>query len=123
MRTYLRFDDFTAIFSNFLRLSFLSVGFFTLTLFCQSFYFFLFLLCLYLGKFFFRIGNIDLPNIVKININLLCSCFSHSLRFIDNNLVNKFVKHQIGDFCRLFALGYQRNEVLNIHCIYFFFGK
>ena len=31
-----------------------------------------------LCKFFFCVGNIDLPHIVEININLLCPCFSHT---------------------------------------------
>ena len=123
MRTYFRFNDFTTIFSNFLRFSFLSVDFFSLTLFCQSLHFFLFFLCLYFGKFFFRIGNIYLPNIVEININFLCSGFSHSLCFINNNLVNEFVEHQIRDFCRFFILAYQRYKMLHINLIYFFFGK
>ena len=107
MRTYFLFNDYTTIFSDFLRLSFLSIGFFSLTLFCQSLHFFLFFLCLYFSKFFFRIGNIYLPNIVEININFLCSGFSHSLCFINNNLVNEFVEHQIRDFSRFFILAYQ----------------
>ena len=123
MRTYLCLDDFSTIFSEFFRLSLLSVGFFTLTLFCQSLHFYLFFLCLYFSKFFFSIGNIDLPDIVEININLLCPCFSHSLCFINHNLVNEFVEHQIGNFCRLFALAYQRNEMLNINRICLFFGQ
>ena len=36
MRTYFLFNDFTTILSDFLRFSFLSVGFFSLTLLCQS---------------------------------------------------------------------------------------
>lgn len=64
----------------------------------------LFFLCLYFSKFFFCIGNIDPPDIVEVNINLLCPCFSHTLCFIYHNLVNEFSKHQIGNFCRLFAL-------------------
>jgi len=123
MRTYLCLDDFSTVFSKFFRLSLLSVGFFTLTLPCQSFHFNLFFLCLDFSKFFFRIGNIDLSDIIEVNINLLGSCFSHALRFIYHNLVNEFSKHQIGNLCRLFALAYQGNEMLNINSIYFFFGK
>ena len=52
MRTYFHSNDFTTIFSDFLRFSFLSVGFFSLTLFCQSLHLFQFFLCLYFGKFF-----------------------------------------------------------------------
>ena len=85
--------------------------------------FFLLFLCFYLGKFFFGIGNIHLTDIVKINIDLLCSCFSHTLCFINHNLINKFIEHCIGDFRRIFTLAYQRNEMLNINGIYFFFGK
>ena len=123
MRTYLCLDDFSTVFSEFFRLTLLSVGFFTLTLFCQSFHLNLFFLCLDFSKFFFRIGNIDLPDIVEINIDLLCPCFAHTLCFINHNLVNEFGKHQIGNFCRLFALAYQRNEMLNIHRICLFFGQ
>ena len=47
-----------------------------MTLFFQSLLFLLFFLLFYLGKFFFGIGNIHLTDIVKININLLRSCFS-----------------------------------------------
>ena len=104
VRTYLCLDDFSTVFSEFFRLSLLSVGFFTLTLFCQAFHLNLFFLCLYFSKFFFCIGNIDLPDIVEVNINLLCPCFSHTLCFINHNLVNEFSKHKIGNFCRLFAL-------------------
>ena len=103
MRTYLCLDDFSTVFSDFFRLSLLSVGFFTLTLFIHSLLFLLFFLCLNFSKFFFRIGNIDLPHIVEININLLCPCFSHTLCFINHNLVNEFVEHQIRNFCRFFA--------------------
>ena len=119
MRAYFLFYDFTAIFSDFLRLAFLSVGFFTLTLFCQSFHFFLFFLLFYLGKFFLGVGNIDLPDIIEININLLRSCFSHTLGFIHHNLVNEFDKHQIGNFRRIFVLAYQRNKMLNIQSAVF----
>ena len=123
MGAYLCFYDFSTVFSEFFRLSLLSVCFFTLTLSCQSFRFNLFFLCLYFGKFFFRISNIHLSDIVEININLLCPCFSNALCFIYHNLVNEFSKHQIGNFCRLFTLAYQGNEMLNINSIYFFFGK
>ena len=123
MGAYLCFYDFSTVFSEFFRLSLLSVNFFTLTLFCQSFHFNLFFLCLDFSKFFFCVGNIDLPHIVEININLLCPCFSHTLCFINHNLVNEFGKHQIGNFCRLFALAYQRNEMLNINRIRLFFGQ
>ena len=116
MGAYLCFYDFSTVFSEFFRLSLLSVNFFTLTLFCQSFHFNLFFLCLDFSKFFFCVGNIDLPHIVEININLLCPCFSHTLCFINHNLVNEFGKHQIGNFCRLFALAYQRNEMLSFEC-------
>ena len=115
MRTYLCFDDFATVFSKFFRLSLLSIGFFTLTLFLQSLLFFLFFLLFYLGKFFLGVGNIDLSDIIEINVNLLRSCFTYTLGFIHHNLVNEFGKHQIGNFRRIFILAYQRNKMLNIH--------
>lgn len=123
MRTDLCLNDLATVFSDFLCLSLFSVGFFTLTLSCQSLLFLLFFLCFYLGNFFFGIGNIHLTDIVKININFLCSCFSRTLCFINHNLINKVIKHRIGDFRRIFAFAYQRNEMLNISGTYFFFGK
>ena len=123
MRANLCLNDFATVFSDFLCLSLFSVGFFTLALSCQALLFLLLFLCFYLGKFFFGIGNIHLTDIVKINIDLLCSCFSHTLCFIDHYLINKFIEHCIGDFRRIFALTYQRNEMLNINGTYFFFGK
>lgn len=51
MGAYLCFYDFSTVFSEFFRLSLLSVNFFTLTLFCQSFHFNLFFLCLDFSKF------------------------------------------------------------------------
>ena len=87
MGTYLCFDNFATVFSKFFRLSILSIGFFTLTLFLQSLLFFLFFLLFYLGKFFLGVGNIDLSDIIEVNINLLCLCFSHTLGFIHHNLM------------------------------------
>ena len=95
MRTNLCLDDFTTVFCDFLCLSFFSVGFFTLTLSCQALLFFLLFLCFYLGKFFFGIGNIHLTDVVKINIDFLCSCFTHTLGFIDHYLINKLIEHCI----------------------------
>jgi len=123
MRTYFCFDDFATVFSKFFRLSLLSIGFFTLTLFLQSLLFCLFFLLFYLGKFFLGVGNIDLSDIIEINVNLLRSCFTYTLGFIHHNLVNEFGKHQIGNFRRIFILAYQRNKMLNIHSAVFFFGK
>jgi len=120
MGTYLCFDNFATVFSKFFRLSILSIGFFTLTLFLQSLLFFL---LFYLGKFFLGVGNIDLSDIIEVNINLLCPCFSHTLGFIHHNLVNEFGKHQIGNFRRIFILSYQRYKMLNIHSAVLFFGK
>lgn len=62
MGTYLCFDNFATVFSKFFRLSLLSVGFFTLTLFLQSLLFFLFFLLFYLGKFFLGVGSVLLHN-------------------------------------------------------------
>jgi len=123
MRTYPCFDDFATVFSKFFCLSLLSIGFFTLTLFLQSLLFFLFFLLFYLGKFFLGVGNIDLSDIIEVNINLLCLCFSHTLGFIHHNLVNEFGKHQIRNFRRIFVLAYQRYKMLNIHSAVFFFRK
>ena len=123
MRTHLCFDDFATVFSKFFRLLLLSIGFFTLTLFLQSLLFFLFFLLFYLGKFFLGVGNIDLSDTIEVNINLLCPCFSQTLGFIHHNLVNKFGKHQIRNFRRIFILAYQRYKMLNTHSAVFFFGK
>ena len=88
MRTHFCFDDFATVFNKFFRLSLLSIGFFTLTLFLQSLLFCLFFLLFYLGKFFLGVGNIDLSDIIEINVNLLRSCFTYTIGFIHHNLVN-----------------------------------
>ena len=103
MRAYQFSDDFTAACRKFFGFSLFSVGFFTLSLAFQPVPFFLLLLRLYLGKFFIGISDIDLTDIIEVNIDLLRSFFSYALGFINNNPVDKFGKHQIGDFRGIFV--------------------
>ena len=93
MRTGFCFNDLATVFGNFLRLSLFSVGFFTFALLFHALLFFLLLLRFQFGKFFLGISNIDLTYIVKINVNLLCAGVACTLGFINNDLIDKFVKH------------------------------
>ena len=102
------------IFREPFSLALLPVGFLPCSLLLQPFRRCLCFLCLYLGNFLRRVVDIDLPNIVKVNINLLGSCPVNALRFINHDFVYEFIEHQIGDLRRIFALADQRYKLLNI---------
>ena len=93
MRTRFGFNDLATVFSDFLCLSLFSVGFFTFALFFHALPFFLLFLHFQFGKFFLGISNIDLADIVEINVNLLCAGIACTLGFINNDFIDKFVKH------------------------------
>ena len=62
------------IFREPFSLALLPAGFLPCSLLLQPFRRCLCFLCLYLGNFLRRVVDIDLPNIVKVNINLLRFC-------------------------------------------------
>jgi len=123
MRANICLNESATDFSDFLCCALFSVGFVTRAQSCRAMLFLSLFQCLYLGKFLYGIGNIHLTDIVKINLDIVCSCFSHTLCFINHYLINKFIKHCIGDFRRIFTPVYQRNEMLYINGTYFLFGK
>lgn len=70
----LLFYKLTAVCCKPFSLAFCPIGFLPCALLLQPFRRCLCFLCLYLGNFLRRVVDIDLPNIVKVNINLwLCA--------------------------------------------------
>ena len=103
-------DRLAAVLGQLLRLAFRTIGFFTRTLVRKSFCCKLFLLSLFLGKFFSSIRKVKLPDKVEINIHSLRAAVALALGVIDYNFLNQLPKHLVRDFCRILVLFYQSDK-------------
>lgn len=89
----LLFYKLTAVCCKPFSLALCLIGFLPCALLLQPFRRCLCFLCLYLGNFLRRVVDVDLPNIVEVNINLLGSCPANALRFINHDFVYEFIEH------------------------------